>query len=228
MKMTNNNEAIPDQEGPFGTYKNGSYSNVGMIGISRVSTSMREQLVGAAGMGRELVALRISHGEVYSDSYTKEGFRAKDQIVEVYMSPLQWGQFVSSFGVGDGVPCTINRLDGKMVEQEYISPSISDHYEEKTKVKLQTIRKKYASAFSEAKEILENKKTISKSDRDKIMSAYRSLDRFLFDDLPFMEKMMVEDTTEHINKAEAQFKYEMERLIERHGLENSDVKKLKE
>lgn len=89
----------------------------GQISVSRASTGGEGMpLYGSALRHSEVVILRIYESEVQR-SLHREWHHAGRQHIEVVMSEAQWATFVSSFNMGDGVPCTIEFADGKPVDK---------------------------------------------------------------------------------------------------------------
>jgi len=46
---------------------------------------------------------------------SRDWHHERDQLIEVALSEAQWATFVSSFGVGGGVPCTLNHVRGEII-----------------------------------------------------------------------------------------------------------------
>lgn len=189
--------------------------NIGVAQLSRVSSN-GTRLVGSAVEANDFISLTISHGVASSDEFTKEIIRPAESIVQIQMSALQWGELVSSFGVGQGVPVTINRLNNKRVDQVYVTKELDQFYEDRTKNMIKGSLKTIEDAMANANDILENKKTITKSDRAEISSAYSKIHRLLNDSLPFLTKLLVEDTETYISQATSQFKTEMSIMLQQH------------
>lgn len=186
--------------------------NIGVVQLSKVSTNGK-RLVGSAVESQHIVNLRVSQGSATSDEFTKEIIRATDTIVEIQMTSLQWGELVSSFGVGQGVPVTINQLGNDLVDQVYVTKELDAFYEERTKKMINESLTDINAAMDTAYDILKNKKTITKSDRDSISKAYMKTQSLLADALPFITKLLVEDTETYIAQATAQFKTDMAVLL---------------
>lgn len=61
------------------------------------------------------VVLRIHEGE-RQRSLSRDWVRPRNLVTEVAMSMAQWGQLVSSFGMGDGTPVTLTFNDGPVAQ----------------------------------------------------------------------------------------------------------------
>lgn len=190
-----------------------THENIGILRINRHQG--RTRLVGSTSAAQTYIGLEIVQGHVASDEMNKEKFYAKQSqsIVEVSMTLMQWGELLSSFGMATGVPCTIERVNGKRVAQTYKTEPLADYYSKHTAETLNEFKKKYEETMDETVDILENKKSIAKKDREKILGNYKALTRLVEDTLPFIKRRMIEDTEEHIAESAAQFKANMQELL---------------
>lgn len=82
----------------------------GLVGASRVSSG---------GLGASLFDSDIRHGHYVAVRLSRASRRrdlnrdykhGEEQLVEITMSEAQWASFVSTMNVGQGVPCTIERI----------------------------------------------------------------------------------------------------------------------
>lgn len=83
-----------------------------MIGASRISG--RGILFGSDFEHNHFVEISIGHAELYRGHSNDRTYK-KDELIKVALSEAQWARFVSSMNVGDGVPCTLERLNGEMI-----------------------------------------------------------------------------------------------------------------
>jgi hypothetical protein len=78
------------------------HEGYGMIRLGRVS-SAHEDLFGSDIKHHSLIELTISEGEKQR-GLNRDWYHSQGTIVQVYLSQAQWGEFVSSMGIGEGVP----------------------------------------------------------------------------------------------------------------------------
>jgi Spy/CpxP family protein refolding chaperone len=90
-----------------------THESFGVITVHRVSGSAVLFDVGAPQ--QHFIALSIRHALRYR-SLSNDRVHARNEIAEVYMSETQFARMLSSIGMGAGVPCTINRLQGTSME----------------------------------------------------------------------------------------------------------------
>jgi len=84
----------------------------GMIGASRVSG--QAILNGSDFVHQHFVTIRVRHSSLHR-GHSRDSHYGGNEIVEVALSEAQWAAFVSSMNVGDGVPCTIESIQGQEV-----------------------------------------------------------------------------------------------------------------
>ncbi|HFU2857267.1 TPA: hypothetical protein ACGQ50_000807 [Enterobacter cloacae] len=95
----------------------------GMVTVNRQHTN-RATLHASDLNHQELVNLAIYEGKVVEhDGVTRYTTTRNVPLVEITMSPAQWAAMITSFGMGEGVPCTLNyKRDGKAVRLPEIEP----------------------------------------------------------------------------------------------------------
>lgn len=109
----------PDEREPASwTEESHTHPSWGMIRVNRVSSN------GTHLFDSEIAHQRYITVELHGTTIRERTLHRDwlhpnlhDHVVEVSMSEAQWGAFVSSFGDGAGVPCTIVRREGAEVDQ---------------------------------------------------------------------------------------------------------------
>lgn len=187
--------------------------NIGIINISRISGGSSNRFVGSTVPSDTAIRIQIRQAEKYSDEFNKEKFYSKSNIVEVEMTPNQWAELITTLNYGTGTPCTITRVGGEEIHQTYETESVFEYYNDKLKDRFLDVQSGFEESFKDAKEILDNKKSITKADRDTIRRAYNQLERFFGDSAPFMQKLFKEDIQKHTVDAAIAFKNDMDSII---------------
>lgn len=125
------------------------------------------------------------------------------RLFEVEMSPSQWAEFVSSIGVGKGVPCTIRWRDGHLTEQ---CPFISkrEQFDEEFDVAVQTSIDSIKKAVADAEALLQ-KKSLTKADREAIISNIQTAYRSISDAVPFIKRQFTEQMDKTVVEAKGEF-----------------------
>lgn len=99
------------------TYTHPAY---GTVELSRISCNPPMTLFGSDVKHGNFIALRINTAKKYSDG-NHDFIHSDKQLVEVYLSGVQFGELLTSMNYGSGVPCTINRR-----ETDFNIPAIID------------------------------------------------------------------------------------------------------
>jgi len=87
----------------------------GIVELSKVSGSA--VLFDSDFKHHGFITVRVRHGVQYRDLSHDWNHATGPAIVEFSMSHAQWAAFVGSFGMGGGVPCTLEQIDGLAVEE---------------------------------------------------------------------------------------------------------------
>lgn len=83
-----------------------------LISASRVQGSA--QLFGSDFRHRDFVTISISRADNIR-SLSSDWRHSRQQVVSVALSEAQWAAFVSHMNAGEGIPCTLERVEGKSV-----------------------------------------------------------------------------------------------------------------
>lgn len=90
-----------------------SHPAFGLVSINR-NRSTGKRLYASDLTHHEVITLTFHESEQLEQDglvrHRLSGSRRKSPLLEVSLSPAQWATMISSFGMGDGVPCTINSL----------------------------------------------------------------------------------------------------------------------
>jgi hypothetical protein len=111
----------------------------------------RHRLFGSDLEHDSAVVIEIKNGE-QRRSCSGDSFSGHNSIVEVKMSESQWARFISSQGVGEGVPCTIHHQQtGPIV----FHPEIAKPKESREELHAREIRQSVAKAIAECSEAID-------------------------------------------------------------------------
>lgn len=184
------------------------HPSYGMLQLSRSSIGGNgTALFGSSIMHNDVIRLTISNGfmerEDSQDRYYAKTSR-KNCIVEVDMSYTQFAEAITSLNMGDGVPVTITNIGGQPVPQ---CP-----YENKQKMMRKeveeaadSIARKLNQQAAEVKKLLDEKRVLSKSDREWIVDVLKSAGRRLGSDLPFLNELFQEQMDRTVTEAKGEF-----------------------
>ncbi|MBU4680400.1 hypothetical protein KC222_00030 [Cedecea davisae] len=183
----------------------------GMVSVNRTSSG-----------GTRLFASDLSHSEVVTMRFYEAeqleqdgiqkcrltGGRRGAPLLSVSLSPAQWAAMITSFGLGDGVPCTINALHTtgfqRLPEIGRIE-STRERYERQIQEAGQREIAKVQTAMSALRELAEK----GKAGKRELAEALSKIDTALYN-LPGNLSFTTELIQENMDKVVASGKAELE------------------
>lgn len=187
----------------------------GMISVHRAH-STGQHLVGSDIEHQQFVTLRISKA-TYERNLKNDWFFDNDNIIEVSMTLSQWAEFISSPNTS-GVPCTLDRIQGRRLWEEEAVP-----YIDKIKLHNEEYKKHWQKNVHELKELITN---LSDSFENK---ESRKTQRHLIHELEILiknflpnERFAINEFEEHIEKRVNQAKTEISNYLARYLQSNAE------
>lgn len=162
------------------------------------------------------LALRIKEAKKRRSLSDDHHLTPVESIIEVEMSEHQFARLVGSIGIGGGVPCTIRRRGGELVERP--------PREDKTEVftdELEEIREELERGLDDleeaAEQILEPEEGggyLSAKDRRRLLKKVRSSKDSLDDKIPHLFRMLKESLEGAVHDAQAEIEAQANRLAD--------------
>jgi hypothetical protein len=197
------------------TYTHPAY---GVIGISNISTG-NYTLFGSNVKHSHFVSLRIKTAERHTDG-NHDFIFGKQELIEVYLSPTQFAEMLTTSNCGDGVPCTISRRetnrDIPYIESQdtVITDSRKALQDRLDKI---TVRAKEMITKSEA--MLESKKPLTKADMKELNGYLYTIKQELNSNLSYVAKCFDEKMETTIAHAKGEVESFVSSTITRAGLD---------
>lgn len=182
----------------------------GMIGASRVSGS--GVLFGSDFEHQHFVTIEIGHAELHR-GHSHDRFYKNDQVIRIALSEAQWARFVSSMNVGDGTPCTIERLNGESIPG--LQAPVARH--EQFKAEANAAVQETLAAMDEAIEML-GKMGGERSKAGQVSEHVQRARRKLGDSLPWVARQFQEHMEEVTEKARIEVSAYVHAEISRAGI----------
>lgn len=194
------------------------HESYGMVGINRTQSS-GTHLFGSIMNHHSFITLTIKHASVRrhlaQDWYSAESL----PIVEIEMSHTQFAELITSPGIGDGVPCTIRGLNGKMVEECPAPEAMASKYAD-------DLKKTTASTVVQLRDMIEQlsetllpgNKALGKKELGVLLQGIKSAMQSVTDSIPFIEQSFNEEMEDQKNKAIGEMEAVATHLIMKTGL----------
>lgn len=194
---------------PDGVVEHDPEKHPSYASIKLSKSSGHTALFGSPFTHQHFISLSVSRATL-ARSYGNSGhFASAYELIEVNLSEAQWARFVSSVGDGNGVPCTLSRVAGRLVE-----PCPSQRTEERAHEELKASIEKSFDQLTKAQAAaydLLNDKAPTKGKREALLGLMNEAARQLTDTVPFLTRRY----TEHMAKVREAAKIEVEAYAQR-------------
>lgn len=180
---------------------------------NRVSSSPPGiDMYGSDLMHRNFISITISTSKKYRNLNSDWYFNDKE-LIEVTLSEAQWATFVSAMGVGSGVPCTMTRLQGKMI------PGI-ERIDETVETFASEMGQKFAELKADLKEFIGNidEMKVNNARKAEIRGMLEKVYREVVANTPFVEKQFSEHMEGVVEAAKAEVHGYVTSHVQRAGL----------
>lgn len=184
----------------------------GMIGGSRVMGS--SVLFGSDFEHRNFVEIRVRRASLRRD-LSRDWHFGEDEIVSVRLSEAQWATFVSSLNNGDGVPCTLDYVQGEPMPALPLRRG-EDAAREDAKAHFGEMAGLVDKAIREVEEGVGS--ALSKVKREAILESLRTLRREVPSNTPFMLDSFERHMETTVERAKVEIEAHTQNAITRAGL----------
>lgn len=189
-----------------------SHPAFAQIGAYRVSG--RTNLYDSDFTHSAYMTIRISTSRLHRNLNRDWHNGGRKEIIEVALSEAQWATFVSAPNVGNGVPCTLQTLNGELVPGLPDPKSRADQFSDEMR---RTLDEALAALDSLGEAI--DAAGLSKTKAAAINEKGRKARQALASSIPFIAKSFDEHTEGSVEKAKAEIHGYMTGVIQRAGLE---------
>lgn len=177
------------------------------------------KLYGSNITHEHIIELSVSTSE-HARNLNNDWYHERDKIVSAYLSPSQLFEIISDMHMGNGVPCTLKFTQDKGRIQPYdFEDKVEVHRKEFTDNMKEITRKSY-ELENEMKEILSQKGTIKKADKEKLLRLTQMLVQDMGPNTEFAQKCFGESVEKAILEAKAEVESFVEHKVRSVGLEH--------
>lgn len=183
--------------------KKEEHESYAMMQINRVHNGKDTTLFGSSIEHNDTVRLTIKKGVVERTLSRDWYYSSGMSYIEVEMSQAQFAEAITNMNVGSGTPVTLRRLSGKSIpEPDFKNKRIE--FEAEFKAKMENLQKQLAQLTEQTTDILENKKSINKGDRQIILNQINKLHQEIASNIPFMSSSYNEQMDRTTREAKAE------------------------
>lgn len=191
------------------------HDSFGMVGISHVSGNA--VLVGSEFQHQHFVSLHITRAEKHRD-LSREWWFGREELIEVWLSEAQFVELISRPNIGQGVPCTLRRVDGETMPDPPQPKPMRERFRKDLKEDCKACVSDLRGATKELKTAIDEGRIGKAALREiarKLELAAKSID----DGIPFVEKQFEEAMEATVHHAAAEIEATVTQTAIRLGLE---------
>lgn len=159
------------------------HPSYGMAGFYR-SQGGNFNLFGSSLQHNNTIHLTVAQGVRYYDLH-QDWYHGKGELLTIRFSPTQFAELLTTMNVGSGVPCTIERINGRTVEACPRECNKRTEIQDDFKDDIQRIRKRLADISSKCDKLLSDAKP-TKAAREELKSEIALLRQAVESNLPFV------------------------------------------
>lgn len=184
-----------------------THESYGLLQISRVTAHPPMNVFGSAIKTGNPIALRIKRATRKRNIH-QEWYHANGTILEIYMSPAQFSEAITTMNIGEGIPATIIYADGKNIE---VCPSYGQNetFNDELKKDIKQAMESIEHVYKMASEILGSKGPVKVAEKKTLLSAIEHLKQHIESNMPFVHKQLARA----MDKTVAQGKAEIEAFM---------------
>jgi len=194
------------------------HESFAMLGLARSSCSSSQNLFGSSIQHSHTIKLKIAPAKI-DRMLNRDWFHANTKpYIEVEMSYSQFTEAITSMNVGDGVPVTLRRLDGRMIED---CPQFDkrQEFEKEFEKEMLKIGKSLRMLTQQAEALLSEKKAPTKADKEAILSGIKMLRQEIESNVPFIQSSFNEQMDKTVLEAKGEFEGFVMHKVTSAGLE---------
>ena len=129
------------------------------------------------------------------------------------MSQSQFAQAITSLNMGAGVPVTLRQING-----EYIEPcpfvDKREQFSNEFREDMNELTKKIKETTKAVEDLIQNKRTFTKADKEQILSTLHSVSQQLSSNYPYMFSMFNEQMDKTVTEAKAEIESHLQARME--------------
>jgi len=192
-----------------------SHESFGQIQFNRTN-SKDVHFYGSELPQDHYISLEI-HESVIERELTQDRYYNKGQILRLRLSSGQFAELITSMNHGSGVPCTIERIQGKKIaelpERESRKDFVHRKFEDRMKMFADDIRDRQTKAQD-----LVKKKALSKADMHELQMLLNWMTMEIERNIPFFAKCFQETMDEVVFEAKTEVENAIQHKITTLGL----------
>jgi hypothetical protein len=190
------------------------HESYGQIRFSRVQG--RANFYGSELQQDHFITLEIDKSEVHR-GLTQDRHHTRENLMKLRMTAGQFSELITSMNYGSGVPCTLERYDGKMIQPLPEIDNRKEFVHRKFEERMKDFAKELKTNQEMAKKLID-KKTLSKSDQEALTFLIHKMSQEVSSNIPFFGKCFQENIDEMVFEAKLEIENAIQHKVTHLGL----------
>ena len=195
-----------------------SHPSYGLIEISRMSCSPPINVFGSSIKTANPISIKISHTEKHRD-LNRDSYFGKERIIELWLSPSQFAEAITTLNIGSGTPVTIMNIQGETIEK-CPDEGVNELFNEEFASDIKSISNQLTQLKKAADEILRSKGGIKAAEKNKLLSMIFKVEQDVRANLPFVHKQFARAMDRTIQQGKAELEAFANNTVMKLGLDN--------
>jgi hypothetical protein len=170
----------------------------GYVKLNRCSTT-GQRLFGSDLKHHHYVTLEIGHAELHRSLHS-ERHHPRGEIIEIGLSEMQLGQLLTSFAVGEGIQCTLMRVNGEMIPEPPRNPWM-DKFDAEVQADFDEIRDQITVLKNKLQAAVDSSKPMGQKEKQSLLDMVKMMEQHIGSNVPFVMKQFKEKMEDVVAQA---------------------------
>lgn len=193
-----------------------SHKSFGQIHFSRINSSEKIRFYGSELSQDHYIKMEVHHSVVERE-LTQDRYYNREHILSIRMTGGQFAEMITSLNHGTGVPCTIESIQDKRIEEMPLQESRKEFVHRKFEERMKMFADSIKENQRKAKEIVK-KKILSKQDIHDLTTQLEWLTQEVERNIPFFAKCFQETMDDVVFEAKTEVENAIQHKINVLGL----------
>jgi hypothetical protein len=192
------------------------HPSFGLVSFNR-SSGGNNTLFGSSIQHSQTISLKIKRA-THERKYNNDWYHGSEELIEINLSQNQFAELITSFGMGEGIPCTLKYVNRERMPEPPYKSKVTIVQEE-FDAQLHNFGIDLKKIINNATDILKNKSTITKGDRELIINSINKLVQEIQSNIPFVADQFKEQMDKTITEAKSEIEAFTENKIRSTGID---------
>lgn len=198
------------------------HESFGMVQFNRISSNIPKKFFGSSVRSGNYIELNLYEAEKLQEGSSIRYF-ANKTIMKVRLSPNQFAELLTTMNIGSGVPCTIEYIEGKTIEECSDEDNIRELHKKDFKKQIEKATKEVQEAIDDVSKLVEvSKVSFGIKQRKELLQKLNHVLMRLKSNLPYYHQQFDEAVDKTVSEAKSELDSFANNMITKLGLESLD------